>query len=114
MATKLTNTGIEFPDGTAQASRALDYGNCSNCSAYTSLSSRPTIPANCSNCDNAVYASQQSNRLTGTYTQNCDYVFWNCYPTFRNDGYETFKSGTTIGVRAYGPNKTNCKCNCNC
>lgn len=108
--------------------------NCTNCSSYISLTNKPSIPNNCSNCSGDVtggiannstgnpsynsYSSSSSTafpiRAFNTPGPNIAYrqISSNCGDFQKAGNWETYDSGTTIGVRVARVNCTNCNCLC--
>lgn len=123
MATKLTNTGVEYPNGTTQTV-ANNNANCSNCSSYTSLTSRPTVPANCSNCSGDVTNGTGPTLYQCAQCPNCGDIqcgaYWKgtAYNSNNNiiNGVEISgieKTGTSLRNYVYKTYvRTNCNCNC--
>jgi hypothetical protein len=114
MATKLTNTGVEYPNGTTQTV-ANNNANCSNCSSYANLTSKPTIPANCANCNTSNCANcdngttESLGDFSGSeYAQVTKNACCNCSMP-RGVQWRLNKSGTS--VRLY-VSEWNCNCNC--
>lgn len=99
MTPKISSTGVEFPDGTTQTSRATDYGNCPNCSSYSSLTNKPGIPNNFSNCsgdvNSATSIAECDNSMQCYQCSQCH----QCYG-YSTGGYYTWtveKTGTSPG-----------------